>query len=224
MQVLETTASLDVVLAHYSLLSTENDRLLDLVRRQQRELASLRGEDADQAELELLLGLGKLELQRQVQELPESQAARPRKQRGHGPTPQPELPVVVLEHVLGEGERTCPVCGDSTLQPLGIETEDSEEITIEMKRVVRLVHRRQKYRCSCNSAVVTAPNPHPRLVPGGRYSLDFAVSVATSKIVDHMPLHRQVRELHRSGLTRAVEDQHLRSDTVTSYEKEQLTG
>ena len=199
MQVPETTASLDVVLAHYSLLSTENDRLLDLVRQQRRELAALRGEDADQAELELLLGLGKLEIQRQVGELPES-GARRRKQRGHGPTPQPDLPVVVLEHVLGESERTCPVCGGSTLQPLGIETEDCEEITIEMKRVVRLMHRRQKYRCACNSAVVTAPNPHPRLVPGGRYSLDFAVSVATSKIVDHMPLHRQVKELSRSGL------------------------
>ena len=182
MQVPETTASLDVVLAHYSLLSTENDRLLDLVRQLKRENASLRGEDADQAELELLLGLGKLEIQRQVRELPES-GVRPRKQRGHGPTPQPDLPVVVLEHVLGEGERTCPVCGDPTLVPLGVSTEDSEEITIEMKRVVRLVHRRQKYRCACNGAVVTAPNPHPRLVPGGRYSLDFAVSVATSKIV-----------------------------------------
>ena len=161
MQVPETTASIDVVLAHYSLLSTENDRLLDLVRQLKRENASLRGEDADQAELELLLGLGKLEIQRQVRELPESEAARPRKQRGHGPTPQPELPVVVWEHVLGEGERTCPVCGDPTLVPLGVETEDSEEITIEMKRVVRLVHRRQKYRCVCNSAVVGSVRPKP---------------------------------------------------------------
>ena len=201
MQVPETTASLDVVLAHYSLLSTENDRLLDLVRQLKRENAGLRGEDADQAELDLLLGLGKLEIQRQVKDLPAPEPApAPAKQRGHGPTPQPDLPVVVLEHVLGETERECLFCGGSTLEPLGIQTEDSEEITIEMKRVVKLVHRRQKYRCACNGAVVTAKNPHPRLVAGGRYSLDFAVSVATSKIVDHMPLHRQVKELARSGL------------------------
>ena len=69
MQVLETTPSLDIVLAHNALLNTECERLLDVVRQQQREIAGLRGQDADQAELELLLSLQKLEVQQQMADL-----------------------------------------------------------------------------------------------------------------------------------------------------------
>ena len=69
----------------------------------------------------------------------------------------------------------------SKLEPLGEQTEDSEEITIELKRVVKLRHRRRKYRCRCNGAVVTACGPR-KLVAGGRYSLDFSVWVATTKM------------------------------------------
>ncbi|MCP3170261.1 IS66 family transposase, partial [Myxococcus qinghaiensis] len=40
-----------------------------------------------------------------------------------------------------------------------------------------------------------------KLQPGGRYSLDFAVEVAASKYLDHLPLERQVRAMAREGLT-----------------------
>lgn len=40
-----------------------------------------------------------------------------------------------------------------------------------------------------------------RLVPGGRYSLAFAIGVAVSKYADHLPLERQVRMMQRDGLT-----------------------
>lgn len=199
MQVPQTEHSLDKLLIENVLLNSEVDKLLDLVRQQRREIAGLRGEDADQAELELLISLKKLEVQQQVGELPEPEQAKS-PQRGHGPTPQPELPEVELCYTLPEDELRCLFCGNDSLAPMFGQSEDSEEITIELKRVVRLRHRRQKYRCSCNGAVVTAPHRWPRLVPGGRYSLDFAVAVATSKIVDHMPLHRQVKELARHGL------------------------
>jgi len=39
-----------------------------------------------------------------------------------------------------------------------------------------------------------------RLVPGGRYSNDFAVEVATGKYADHLPLERQTRIMAREGL------------------------
>ena len=202
MQVPQTSPSLDTLVAHNTLLNTEVEKLLVLVREQQREIASLRGQDADQAELDLLVSLQRLEIRKQVAELPESEPKHePPRKRGHGPTPQPELPAVELHHTLAQDQRTCLFCGQATLVAMGDQSEDSEEITIELKRVV---HRRQKYRCPCNGAMVATPQRWPRLVPGGRYSLDFAVAVATSKIVDHMPLHRQVKVRYRARVRSAA--------------------
>ena len=39
-----------------------------------------------------------------------------------------------------------------------------------------------------------------KLIPGGRYSVDFAVSVAIAKYADHLPLERQVRMMKRQRL------------------------
>ena len=39
-----------------------------------------------------------------------------------------------------------------------------------------------------------------KLIPGGRYSTDFAVSVAVDKYADHLPLERQVARMARQGL------------------------
>jgi transposase len=67
------------------------------------------------------------------------------------------------------------------------------------RRFVKVTHRRLKYRCTCNACVVTAPGP-PKLIPGGRYSVEFAVEVAASKYLDHLPLERQARIMAREGL------------------------
>jgi transposase len=48
--------------------------------------------------------------------------------------------------------------------------------------------------------VETALGPD-KLIVGGRYSIDFAVSVAIAKYTDHLPLERQVRVMKRQGLT-----------------------
>ncbi len=47
--------------------------------------------------------------------------------------------------------------------------------------------------------MLTVPVP-PRLIPGGRYSLDFAVHTAVNKYLDHLPLERQCRMMARYGL------------------------
>ncbi len=94
--------------------------------------------------------------------------------------------------------RDCNVCG-GVLVPMGEQFEESEEITVIERKFVRTVHRRQKYRCACNACVVTAPAPE-RLIPGGRYSIDFAVDVVIAKYLDHLPLERQVRMMMREGL------------------------
>jgi len=129
-------------------------------------------------------------------------------QRGHGPTPQPALPLEVVAHELSEDARACPSCGGALCE-MGDQAEEYEEVTFVARRFVTVRHRRRKYRCACNAAVVTAPSP-PRLVPGGRYSTEFAVEVAAAKYVDHLPLERQRKIMEREGLvvtTQALWDQ-----------------
>ena len=119
-------------------------------------------------------------------------------QTGHGPTAQPELPHGEQRHELSEPERTCPRC-QHTLAEWPGQTEDSEEISVVQRRFVLTTHKRQKYRCSCNAAILTAPGPL-KLIEGGRYSLDFAVEVAVLKYSEHLPLERQVKQMRRQGL------------------------
>jgi transposase len=117
--------------------------------------------------------------------------------RGHGPRPQ-QLPLRAVDWKLPEAARRCPTCaGDLT--EMRDQHEESEEITVVQRQFVLLTHRRQKYRCRCEATVVTAPGP-PKLIPGGRYSVDFAIEVAASKYLEHMPLERQVRSMTREGL------------------------
>ena len=125
--------------------------------------------------------------------------------RGHGPRPQPTLPVVEVVHTLDAPDQVCTACGGALREWAG-QCEESEEIDVVAAsyRVVR--HKRQKYTCRCGGCVETALGP-TKLVPGGRYSLDFAVSVAVAKYLDHLPLARQVRQMARAGL--AVDTQTL---------------
>ncbi len=119
-------------------------------------------------------------------------------QTGHGPTAQPQLPHTTERHELAESERSCPLC-QRTMAEFAGQTEDSEEIWVVERRFVLTTHKRQKYRCACNAAILTAPGPS-KLVEGGRYALSFAVEVAVQKYSEHLPLERQARQMGRQGL------------------------
>lgn len=180
-----------------------------------RELALLRGTDPQLALDELLAELERteklrLEKERELataqseatsQDEPDSSSdtsSKKRRRKGHGPRPQVNLAVVEELHELSPQECTCKICGGE-LEPMGDQFEEFEEITVLEREYVKKVHRRRKYRCRCNSCVETAPGPL-RLIPGGRYSLDFAVHVAVEKYLDHLPLERQSRRMGRYGL------------------------
>lgn len=94
------------------------------------------------------------------------------------------------------------------------QTQDSEQITLIERKVVRTLHRRQKYRCGCCGHVDTALGPAP-LVPGGRYTPDLAVTVAVDKYADHLPLERQVVRFDRLGFQ--VTNQTLWDQLVALY-------
>lgn len=130
----------------------------------------------------------------------EAEPASERKpRRGHGPTPQPTIPVEEVINELTEEARSCEHCG-GTLEPRGAEAEISELIAIEERRIVLERHLRAKYQCpGCHTGVKTAPGP-VKVVPGGRYALNFAVEVAYMKYLGHLPLERQVQLFRHDGL------------------------
>ena len=189
-------------------LDRENQRLIERIKELSRELSRLRGAEAAKAQTELDL-LKELLARRERALFGDSSEKRhterskeelgpPAPRRGHGPRAQPELPIIEEMHELPESERDCPVCG-GTLSEMSGQCEEAEEVTVVERRFVVVKHKRMKYRCRCNASVVTAPGP-PKLQPGGRYSPEFAVEVAASKYLDHLPLERQARIMRREGL------------------------
>jgi transposase len=173
-------------------------------------LAKAQGQDATAAlQLELLQLQEQLAVQRKAlfgrsserrtSPSPSDAQRSPQAKTGHGPRPQTELPRVEVLHTLDPADQLCTACG-GTLREMTGQFEESEEVDV-VERSFRIVrHKRQKYRCACGGCIETALGP-PKLVPGGRYSVDFAVAVAVAKYVDHLPLARQVRQMARAGLT-----------------------
>ncbi len=188
-------------------LEKENDRLHRRLQELVAQLARAQGAEATTLQLEIQL------LQEQLRQQKErlfgtssekttrtkgddAKAREPRP--GHGPTEQPSLPHVDEVHELDDADRVCPSCGGDLAEMDG-QFEEAEEIDV-VERSFRLVrHQRQKYRCACGGCVETALGP-PKLIPGGRYAVGFAVEVAIGKYVDHLPLARQVRQMRRAGL------------------------
>jgi transposase len=186
------------------LLDRENQRLITKTLELTAEVARLRGV-ADPAQLQLAV-LDELKQRRaQVFHPRDTTAATdvsPSKrppQPGHGPRPQPTLPVVEIRHELPADDRPCPSCGGELMEMAG-QVETSERITT-VKLTYQVEHHvRQKYRCQCNGAVVTAPGP-AQVQAGSRYAPEFGIGVAVAKYADHLPLERQVRMMAREGLT-----------------------
>jgi len=187
------------------LQQAELDRLYVRLAQLTDELARARGEEAGALQLELAALREQLEARNRALFGPSSEKrggattnAAHEPQTGHGPTAQPSLPLIEEIHVLDQADRACPKCGGELREMAG-QYEESEEIDVVERsfRVVR--HKRQKYTCRCGECVETALGP-PKLIPGGRYSVDFAIAVATAKYLDHMPLARQERQMEREGL------------------------
>jgi transposase len=208
---LETEKDMERLRQAALLLEAENRRLVARVVELTRKLMSAQGKDAEELQLRLQEVERQL-AQRNVELFGRSSEKRPsRKQdegdkpepappaHGHGPRSQSTLPTLEVEHTLEAPDKQCPKCGGALAEMQGC-YEESEEVDVVERRFVLRRHKRQKYRCGCGGCVETALGP-PKLQPGGRYSVDFAVEVAVAKYLDHLPLERQVRSMAREGLT-----------------------
>jgi len=123
---------------------------------------------------------------------------RPKTKRRSGPTPQPDLPRDEQLHLLDEPDQRCKVC-PSSLQPIEGCTDDGEVITVVERTFKITLHRQQVYKCPRCGDTDMALGP-AKLSPNARYSPEFAVTVATDKYRDHLPLARQVKRMKESGL------------------------
>jgi transposase len=189
------------------LLVKENDRLSKKVVELLRENLSLKGMTAAQLQ-QVLLELDE-ELNKVKSDGPAKSPSTERRgtgaagtpekkpQVGHGPKAQPNLSIVQEVHDLDEADKTCAECGGQ-LQLWEGQDDETEEVEVLERRFVLKKHVRKKYRCKCG-CVEMALMP-ARLIPGGRYSNDFAVEVVVQKYLDHLPLERQVRIMEREGL------------------------
>ncbi len=201
----EREQNIEVLRQAGKLLEQENRRLMAKVLELTQRLIAARGEDQTRLQLEIQ-SLNEILAKRNKALFGDSTERRPRAKealpaaprKGHGPREQRELRIVEQRHDLDDADKVCKACGGN-LAPMKDQPEESEEVTVIEREFVLVKHRRLKYRCSCNGCIETAPNP-PRLVKGGRYSLDFAIEVAAQKYLDHLPLERQVRIMGREGL------------------------
>ena len=158
------------------LLDRENQRLIAKNLQLTAELARLRGmPDVEQLTFSIQHDLQQTRTQifQRPAGGPAPSVPEPRRpQVGHGPREHPTLPIGGSRHALPADQRQCPACGGELVE-MADQAETSDRITsIKLTYQVER-HVRQKYRCACNGAVVTAPGP-AQLMPGGRYAPEFA--------------------------------------------------
>lgn len=155
---------------------------------------------------------------------PETETVTRKKRTQFGRRPQPELPVVTIVHELPAGEAEA-----QGLEKWEGQFEESVLINVVPTRIVREVHKRQKYRATearnpALCAIVTAQfTGGPRKIHAGDlYSLDFDIEVALAKYLWHLPLDRQVRMMEADGLTIDSQTLYSRIDTLAFYLEAQV--
>ena len=137
---------------------------------------------------------------------PQDDTQRPKRKRGQQPGnsgPQrrdySSLPVREELRELPAEQCVCPDCGQPLL-PHG-DTEDSEQIEIDVRAYRRVIRRRRYQRtCTCQgSRTITAP-PAPKLIPKGRYGISLFVEILLDKYFTDRPTERLLNSWRLLGL------------------------
>jgi transposase len=109
------------------------------------------------------------------------------------------LPVTEELREWPQDQRACPQCGAALSAS---DTEDSEQIEIEVRAYRRLIRRRRYQRtCTCGNCprTVTAP-PAPKLIPKGLLGVSVWVEILLDKFVGHRPTERLLGQWQLLGL------------------------
>jgi transposase len=96
-------------------------------------------------------------------------------------------------------QSVCPCCG-LPLLPL-CDTEDSEQVEIEVSAYRRVIHRRRYRRtCTCDGPITLTAPPPPKLIPKGRYGISVWVEVLLDKYFSYRPTERLLASWRLWGL------------------------
>jgi transposase len=137
---------------------------------------------------------------------PQDDSQGPPRKRGQQPNnPGPKrrdyshLPVHDEFRELPPEECVCPKCGEPLL--VRGDTEDSEQIDIEVRAYRRVIHRRRYQRtCTCEGPLtLTAPSA-PKLIPKGRYGVSVWVEILLDKYFSFRPTERLLASWRLLGL------------------------
>jgi transposase len=104
---------------------------------------------------------------------------------------------------LPEAEQVCPRCGQPWRERS--DSEDSEQIEIEVKAYRRVI-RRRRYQATCTCAgcqTRTAPLP-PKLIPKSRLGTSVWVEILLDKYASHRPTERLLAAWELLGLSIAA--------------------
>ncbi len=118
---------------------------------------------------------------------PQDDSQKTQRNRGQQPgNPGPKrrdyshLPVREKCVELPREQSFCPCCG-LPLRPLS-DTEDSEQIEIEVSAYRRVIHRRRYRRaCTCAGPITLTAPPPPKLIPKGRYGISVWAEILLDK-------------------------------------------
>jgi transposase len=123
---------------------------------------------------------------------------RAQKKRQENTARRKELPTEHHTHDVAPGQLVCPHCHEGTFRPLG-EGEETVTFDVVPPVLVRQVHTRRKYACSCGQHIITADGP-PRVIERSPYGPNLIAQAVVSKCADAMPLHRLATSFKRQGL------------------------
>src|SRR4051794_21625076 len=140
-------------------------------------------------------------LEGEEDQAPSTPPKRGRRKDRPGPTRRDysHLPVVEELRELPAQRRVCPQCG-AALVPS--DTEDSEQIEIEVRAYRRRIRRRRYQRtCSCSNCprTVTAA-PAPKLIPKGVLGVSVWVEILLDKFASYRPTERWLAQWRWLGL------------------------
>ncbi len=150
---------------------------------------------------------GRRDRSNQLQDPQEEDAGKPPRRRGQqpgrrGPGRRDYSPLPAVEEFveLSEDQQCCQTCGRP--RRLRADTEDSEQIEIEVRAHRRVIRRRRnEATCDCpdQPRTLTAPAP-PKLIPKSRFGISMWVHLLLEKFYLHRPLERTVAALELHGL------------------------
>jgi transposase len=137
---------------------------------------------------------------------PQDDSQTPKRNRGQQPrNPGPKrrdyfhLPGREEFVELPPEQSVCPCCG-LPLRPLS-DTEDAEQIEIEVSAYRRVIRRRRYRRtCTCEGSITLTAPPPPKLIPKGRYGISVWVEILLDKYFSYRPTERLLASLRLWGL------------------------